>query len=228
MIESAVTDKDGRYGFLVRPGDFYLTVQKKGYTFPSQYKVSGYFESVYTGGNITIKDKEDQTVMHNIPLDPQVKETFVFKLLAILIRINRFFQKIHIPLIVIGFLFAISMLIAAYNIIYLLSIGFYALILALDYLRLFKARPYGIVSDVYGHPLDMTIVRIFEKKTGRLFSTDVTDAEGRFRFLVNPGIYYLTAAKPGYIDFKSHIMYLEKEKTSVSANIKLNKETDRK
>jgi hypothetical protein len=115
------------------------------------------------------------------------------------------------------------MLIINYNIVYVLSLVLYAFLWILEYFRTRRGRPYGITSDVFGHPLELAMVRIYQKKTNRLVATDVTDAEGRFHFLVNPGIYYLVATKPGYLDFKSHIMYLEKERTLVASNIKLKK-----
>ena len=95
--------------------------------------------------------------------------------------------------------------------------------MVLEYYQSKKARPYGVASDVFGHPLEMTIIRIYDKKSNRLISTDVTDNQGRYKFLVDPGIYYISTTKPGYLDYKSHIMYLEREKTMVTSNIKLKK-----
>ena len=223
LLESSVTDRDGRFGFLVRPGTFYLVLAKGGFIFPSQYKVSGFFENVYTGGNINIATKDEGAIDLNIPLDPQAKASVIFTLWANLIKINRFLQKIRIPLMAIGVIFAVIMIITNYNIIYALSLALYGILFVIEYLQSKRSRPYGVVSDVFGHPLAISIVRIYSKKTDRLIATDVTDNQGRFKFLVVPGIYYMTAAKPGYIDFKSHIMYLERERTMVTTNIKLKK-----
>ncbi|OGY24635.1 MAG: hypothetical protein A2Y57_00740 [Candidatus Woykebacteria bacterium RBG_13_40_7b] len=223
MLEQAVTDSAGRFGFLARPGTFYIIVSKGGFVFPSAYKASGFYENIYTGGNIEIQSKEAEAITLNIPLDPQTKMSVAFSLLVTLIKINRFLQKIRIPLLIIGTVFAIIMIITSYHIVFVLSLLLYLLLFILEYLKTKKARPYGVVSDVYGHPLEIAIVRIYEKKSGKLVETDVTDSEGRYKFLVEPGIYYLTAAKPGYLDFKSHIMYLEKEQTLVATSIKLKK-----
>ena len=70
----------------------------------------------------------------------------------------------------------------------------------------------------------MAIVRIYHKSNNRLVETDVTDKDGRFKFLVAPGVYYISATKPGYIDFKSHLMYLQKEQSMVTTSIKLKEE----
>jgi 5-hydroxyisourate hydrolase-like protein (transthyretin family) len=228
LLESAVTDKEGRFGFLARPGTFYIVVKKAGFVFPSQFKVSGFFRDIYTGGNITINSKDQSDITSNIPLDPQAKVSASFNLLVGLIKLNKFLQKIRVPLILVGTVFAVIMIILAYNIVYILSLALYALLVVLESYQRRKARPFGEVSDVFGHPLETAIVRIYNKKTGRLIATDVTDDQGRYKFLVNPGIYYMTAAKPGYLDFKSHIMYLERERTMVTSNIKLRKIEDNK
>lgn len=223
LLETAITDRDGRFGFLIKPGSFYLVIQKSGFVFPSQFKVSGFYDNIYAGGPLEVTKEQEKVVNFNIPIDPEAKLTTAFTLLANLIKFNRFLQKIRIPLLVIGVVFAVIMIATQYNIVYLLSLGLYTFIGVLEFYRTKKARPYGLVSDIFEHPLDMSIVRIYNKKTNRLIETDVSDAEGRFQFLVDPGIYYMTAMKPGYLDFKSHIMYLEKEKTMVSSNIKLKK-----
>jgi hypothetical protein len=220
LLETAVTGSAGRFGFLVQKGTYYLTVTKSGYTFPSAMPVGNFFESVYNGAVIEPKDS-DKTITMNIPMDPQTKLSRNYKFMLAAIKLNKVLVGIRLGLLAAGILFAIVLIIVSYNIVYVLSLGFYILIAIFEFLRTRRGRPYGVVTDVFGHPLDMTIVRIYEKRTNRLIETDVNDNEGRFKFLVNPGVYYITATKPGYIDFKSHIMYLEKEKTMVSVNIKM-------
>ncbi len=222
MLQRSVSDREGRYGFLAKPGEYYIVASKSGYTFPPKQKVAGFYEKIYLGASFKIETK-DQSIVFNIPLEPVTANALAINIWVWLVRINKFLQKLRIPLLVAGFLFALFMCISNYHIIYLLSLLLYLLIGVLEYLRTLKARPYGVVSDIFNHPLDMAMVRIYKKSNNQLVETDVTDSVGRFRFMVNPGIYYLTAAKPGYLDFKSHLMYLEKEKTLVSTTIKLKK-----
>jgi len=223
LLERAVTDNQGRYGFLVKPGEFYITCSKAGFVFPAKEKKSTFYEKIYTGGNFKIAGK-DQSIAFNIPLDPTAGSRQMINFWIVVIRINKLLQKIRIPLLAIGIVFALIMLIISFNILYILSLIFYALIGTLEILRGKNARPYGVVTDVYSHPIPLAIVRIFKKNNNLLVETDVSDSLGRFKFLVPPGIYYITATKPNYIDFKSHLMYLEKEKTLVSTTIKLKKE----
>jgi hypothetical protein len=223
LLESTVTDREGRFGFLTREGTFYLVVKKEGFNFPSEYKASNFYEHIYTGEIIEIKNNSKEAITFNIPVDPQVEPSAKYKMLIFLIKFVKFIRKIRIPLLILGMIFAVIMLIYVFHIVYVLSIVFYGFVILLDYLRTFNARPYGVVSDIYGHPIGMAIIRIYEKKHNRLIETDVADDQGRFKFLVKPGVYYLTAAKPGFVDYKSHVMYLEHEKTMVSSNIKMEK-----
>jgi len=222
ILERVVTDNQGRYGFLVKPGEFYITCSKTGFVFPSKDKKSTFYEKIYTGGNFKIADK-DQTIAFNIPLDPTSSSKSIVNLWIWVTRINKLLQKLRVPLLILGIVFALIMMIVSFNILYVLSLGFYVLIGILEILRGKKARPYGVVTDTYNHPISLSIVRIYKKNNNQLIETDVSDNQGRFKFLVAPGIYYITATKPGYIDFKSHLMYLEKEKTLVSTTIKLKK-----
>ncbi len=222
VVERSVTDNQGRYGFLVKPGEYYITCSKRGYKFPSAQKTSTFYEKIYFGGEIKIAD-EKQSVAFNIPLDPLIKASLGWSIWIKIIRLNRILQKLRLSILVAGIILSIVMMIVAYELIYLLSLIFYILIGILEIYRSHKAKPYGVVTDNYNHPIDLAVIRVYQKKTNRLTETDVTDRDGRFRFLVAPGVYYITAVKPGYVDFKSHIMYLEKEKTMVSTNIKLKK-----
>jgi 5-hydroxyisourate hydrolase-like protein (transthyretin family) len=223
VLEQAVTDNQGRYGFLVRVGTFYMTAAKSGFVFPSKEKSSTFYEKIYVGGDFKVAGK-DQTVAYNIPLDPHMKPSAIISLWVFFIKFNRLLERLRVPLLIIGIIFSVIMMFVAFELIYLLSLIFYILLGILEYLRTRKARPYGVVTDTFNHPLEMTIVRIYKKENNRLIETDVTDRDGRFRFLVAPGVYYVVASKPGYIDFKSHLMYLQKEKTLVSTTIKLKKE----
>ena len=72
VIEQAITDIVGRYGFLERAGIFKIRVRKTSYAFPSTViagKSDGVFENVYHGEAIVINRPED-VISPNIPMDP--------------------------------------------------------------------------------------------------------------------------------------------------------------
>ncbi len=62
-----------------------------------------------------------------------------------------------------------------------------------------RRKPWGVVYDAAAkEPIDLAVVRLFDKKTNKLVETQVTDKHGRFSFLTTPGTYSLTIAKPPY------------------------------
>ena len=68
-----ITDRFGRYGFLVPPGTYYFTVEKQNYLFPTKNimkKNDGPLSNVYHGEKIT-KDYPHSLLSYNIPIDPE-------------------------------------------------------------------------------------------------------------------------------------------------------------
>ena len=219
LLETAISDSRGRYGFLTKQGIFFLTIQKAGYKFPSRLKTSPYYEDLYLGGDFQTSEK---TVSFNIPMDPEVILR-KFSAWVALVKVNRLFSKIRLPIIVAGSVIALFSFIATLDKLYLLSLFFYFLLTLLELLRSKKIRNYGLIQDPFGQSLETAIIRIYDQKTGRLISTDVTDAEGRYHFLISPGNYYLTAIKPGFQGYRSKTFHLRKEETLISINIQLAK-----
>jgi len=66
-------------------------------------------------------------------------------------------------------------------------------------------RKWGSVyNSLTDEPLDLAIVRLFDKETGKLLESSVTDAKGRYYFLAEKGkAYYMTVTRDGFT-FPSH------------------------
>lgn len=64
LVETAVTDENGRFGFFVKPGRYYLTTDKENFHFPSRNR------SGYHGEIIEVRTKEEGIIKVNILLDP--------------------------------------------------------------------------------------------------------------------------------------------------------------
>ncbi|MDX9893438.1 MAG: polymorphic toxin-type HINT domain-containing protein [Patescibacteria group bacterium] len=199
LIQSRVTDKQGRYSFLTEPGRYYLTVTKPKFDFPTQYlkdvKEDVTYLDVYHGEVVEVTTaRADITV--NIPIDPQVSEKPVFRII-----IQHYLRKIQyaaaftaVPLA------AISMVVSPGPLTFSLF-GVHCLLYVL-FRRLGYERPpknWGIVYDrATKKPLARAIARIYDKQYNKLLETRVTDNRGRYSFLVNNNVYYVTAEKPGY------------------------------
>lgn len=73
-----------------------------------------------------------------------------------------------------------------------------------------KARPWGVVYDaVTKEPLDPAIVSLHDRE-GKEIDTHITDLDGRYGFLVEPGYYRLEAKKTNY-SFPSQKITAEKD-----------------
>ena len=223
--ELAISDREGKYGFSFHQGTFRLRVSRADFHFPAEIHSSSYYERVYTGSEIKIAEPK-QSISFNIPLEPHATAGRIH-LWGWLIHLNRFVQKIRLPLLILGVIFALAMTSTGFQPTYLLFLIFCLLAI---FLILWQARGQtlaaGQVLDVYDRKVSGAIIRIYHQKDNRLFNTDVSLKDGRFGFKVPPGIYYLVATKPKYVDFKSHLIYLEKKKKKEAiseVNIKLKK-----
>ena len=63
-----------------------------------------------------------------------------------------------------------------------------------------RKREWGVVYDsLTKQPIDLAMVRLFDKETGKLVETRVTDLQGRYIFIVEPEkMYYITVEKNNY------------------------------
>lgn len=80
------------------------------------------------------------------------------------------------------------------------DIGLLALLLLLELVYILKSRgSWGVVFDSKDKkPLQGAIVRVFLEENNKMLETKVTDAEGRYSFLVKPGNFYLDVTKSEY------------------------------
>lgn len=201
-ISSAITDLDGRYGFLADSGRYIMAANKTNYLFPSQ-KLAGktndeVYNNLYFGQQIEVRAKED-VIAKNIPLDPLRFDWNEFakqdkKLLRFYSKWDAWFRKFTDITFYVGFFVAIIALLAApypYN---LIIFGIYVL-LALLRLAGFKPKAFAYVVDATGTPLSYAIVRIILANSGQEMTYRVTDKYGRYYCLLPNGQYYVKIEK---------------------------------
>lgn len=215
IVQTKVTDKYGRYAFLVKAGNYLIEVVKPGYVCPTQYLANKtedleYLE-LYHGEKLSF-DKADEVVV-NIPLDPITREET--PRMVIFRKALRKFQTVAafsgIPLGMCVLIISPS-LAAAF--LLLAQIGIFLLFRRLSVSV--KAKNWGITFDAKTRkPVDGVIVRIFDKKFNKLLETQVTDRNGKYGFLVRRSVYYLTAEKSGFKKYTSPTLDLEKQDESL-------------
>lgn len=226
VVRTLVTDKQGRYVLFASQGEFVLTVTKIGFQFPSVYlkgrKEDEAHVDLYFGEKFEVK-QDGQAVVYNIPMDPVEKKSSLRRLIF-----ARAVKGLQYGLALTGIVFtAISLIIAPS-----VKMGlFLALHIALFCLFIRLAKParfkkWGVAKDVKtGKVLKNAIVRLFEPEYSKLLGTQITDAKGRYAFLVGRNIYYLTFEKAGYktLRTKNIDMRTKAKEAIITEKVKLEK-----
>jgi len=202
-VSSAITDLDGRYGFLVDPGVYNMSVSKTNYAFPS-HKLAGkisdeLYSDLYFGENIEVKSK-GEVIVKNIPLDPLKFDWNEFtkkskKLMRFYSKWDIWTRRIYDLLYIVGFVVAIiSYVFAPYP---------YNTIIMLLYLVLLLFRAFGLKPKAYGYiidkttgaPLSFAIIRILVPDLGVEIASKSADRYGKYYCLVPPGKYIVKIEK---------------------------------
>lgn len=81
LLETKTTDENGRFSLIVKPGKYFIEVQKEGYHFPSRLITTQdqeYFPNVYRGE--LIKSQGDTMVINvSIPIDSRQEKSAIEK-----------------------------------------------------------------------------------------------------------------------------------------------------
>jgi len=203
IVASAITDLDGRYGFLVGPGNYQISASKTNYAFPSQKLVGKIndelYNDLYYGGAVEVK-QDGEAIIKNIPMDPLKFDWNEFakkdkKLMRFYSRFDVILRKAIDLFFVVGFFVAIISFFAApypYNsIILIIYIG----LLVLRAINI-KIKAYGnIIEGATKNPLSFAVLRIMMPETNIEVAHKVADKYGRYYCLVPSGRYYVKIEK---------------------------------
>ncbi len=203
VVGEAITDFDGRYGFLLPPGMYVLEASKTNYRFPSE-KLRGrtadeLYRDIYLGERFEVP-LSGPVVQRNIPLDPlgfDWNEFVKNKVgrMAFYSRRNRLMTKLATAIFDCGAVLSLittALVPSSYNIAIL------ALYVILAAARLFGVRPrsYGTISESRsGEPLSFAAVRIFLSPGETFIAQKVADKFGRYFCLVPKGEYVVAVDK---------------------------------
>jgi len=196
-ISDAITDLDGRYGFLLPPGTYLMEASKTHYRFPSQKLVGQQNDELYTSLYFgePIVTQEGEVIVRNIPLDPVDFDWNEFaknkeQLFRLYSHQERTRGRAYRIFYVIGFLAALVTTLfdlRPYNFIFL------SLYAALTFYQVFILQRHKAVTLKYdtGDAIPFSIVHIMIKSIEHPVKSVVTDRVGRFYALVAPGSYYV-------------------------------------
>ncbi|MBI5023164.1 MAG: hypothetical protein HZC05_03335, partial [Candidatus Magasanikbacteria bacterium] len=218
IVQSRVTDGEGRYAFFPAVGTYKLEISADQFDFPSRFfgglLEDGQFVDLYHGEIIEVKEK-GATITANIPLDPAGAERPVGHLIWQLA-----WRRIQNVLSVISLIVAVGFAVWVPGIItgglLAVQMAFYALFRHLAIPP--KPKNWGIIYDEHTRlPLVQAIARIFDRQYNKLLETQVTDKSGRYAFLVGRNEYYVTYEKNGYEKKQSVLIDLKNSSEPVAS-----------
>lgn len=190
LVETRVTDRSGRFGFLGKPGAYRIDVVKTGYRqAPASEIINPAYEPILTGTTVHIAN-DNHAVVANIGLLPKGKRhRFPFNSIATLAR-----RVLQVTTLVIGVVY----LAVDPSVITLVIVGATALMLAGEWLTLMP-KNVGVVTDHRGQPVVGLPLRVIATANHKVVASMVTDQRGRYAFLVRPGVYQLKLLSHQYI-----------------------------
>ena len=200
VVQSRVTDAQGRYVFLANPGTYRIIVEQKDMVFPSKvlqgYNEDTSFLDIYHGEIVHVDEK--YTVLSaNIPLDPigapeKTPQRIIWD------KHWKTLQHFIASLSVVAGLTAFIILPNWWTTLLLISqVLLYFLFKRIAIPK--KPKSWGIVYDKETQkPVGRAIARLFSKQFNKLVLSEVTDNSGRYSFMVGPNEYYVTFEKEGY------------------------------
>jgi len=198
-MTSAITDIDGRFGFLLPAGQYVLKANKTHYQFPSE-KLQGkesdeLYDNLYFGQTLNTEGEEVTNL--NIPMDPigfdwnefaKTKTDFF-----------RFYSKKELwRNRIFNFIFSLGFIVSGLTLLF--NPSMLNVVLVLLYLAVYilnkvwrsKYKPHRLLKKETGEPLPFSIIRLFLPGVDQQVKNVVTDQFGNFYILVRPGNYYYT------------------------------------
>ncbi len=196
-VASAITDLDGRYGFLVNPGTYTIVVKKTDYAFPSK-KMYGkendeIYNQLYYGTELTVNSETD-IITKNIPMDPVSfnwneyakrkanLNVFVKKYDVTIARVSRLFFDT-------GAIFSLVLLLVRPT---TTNLGIFAVYIIIYLLNKYVVgiKRTGAIRDQNG-PVAYAMIKIYRFGETDPIAKRVADAHGRYYTLVPKGDYQL-------------------------------------
>lgn len=214
------TNDKGEFPTLFPPGQYSLRVQSQEFTFAPAASLSVRPEQgiLYSGGNITVP-AGGQPVNIVIPMKPIGGElsSSRSRLLNTWQNVQRLGRLASWPVFIVGSLLNTVLIFWLPSGLFLVLEILYVFLVIIKVVLEVRIRPaYGLVRDSITHvPLDLAVVRLFEKGTNRLIMTRITDSQGKFFALPPAGTYTVTITKPGYAVFSKEDVSIASEQDAV-------------
>lgn len=198
IVQTQVTDRQGRYLFHVKSGTYRLEILKPKYVFPSEVVTEkgadGEYLDVYDGGEIRIR--EDGPIALNIPIDPIVKMQTPRR-----VRLRIMLRKVQYGVAYTSIVASIVGFVVTPTVPMALGVMSQFVIYSLFKRLMVPTVPkrWGFVYDSKTlKPISNAVVRLYDQKYRRLLESQLTNSKGQYGFLVGKNVYLITVEAKGY------------------------------
>lgn len=202
LVQTVVTDNRGIFSFNVSRGDYTLSVQRRGYLFPSRViigTVDGIRLNIYHGGVYSVRDDNEQINL-NVPLDPEEMKLSRRLSVTLMNLMGSVLIVINPVLLGAGAVFsAVCFIVLNLPLYSILAVVNTALLVWHIYSRMRSRERWGRVVDEQGKPVAGIPIGLYDTKYGRIIDERVTDELGRYRFVVEGGEYVIKPRRGGWI-----------------------------
>ena len=196
IVQTSITDMEGRFGFITSPGLYSLEAHKADYTFPSQKLAGktgdGLYDDLYFGGTFQVLE-EGEIITKNIPLDAVNFNWNEYEKARLGIGHKKTLwekiQKYGTAIFAFGFTLSIVAVFILPTIWNYIVLGLYIVAGILQMLGLPKHS--GKVTR-NGQPLSFGVMRVFSNSLKKEMKKVVIDNLGNYYCLIRSGEYYVT------------------------------------
>lgn len=211
LINTTVSDINGKYGIVLDTGKYYLKVEHQDYNFKDKENASSATlndMNIYHG---SVFDTNDTVAINiNLPLEPKlIKRKFSIQSFRRWWRNSKLAEITSDPYYI-GFFFLLNLglCIFSFNILYVILTIFYAFNLLVNiFIYLSKpARTWGRVLTSDEKPISNAFVKIYLENSDKLLDTIITDDKGRFQLFIEKGKYQVLTQAANY-SFPSRLRY---------------------
>lgn len=195
----AITDLDGRYGFLLNPGEYVIVANKTHYKFPSD-KLKGrardeFYENLYFGDPFQVR--EGGAVTYNIPLDPMEFDWNEFaknkdNVFQVYSKKKNIRLWIFNGIFYVGMVFSVLSLFVSPTFVNMFVVAVYVGIAGFQIFWRATHKVTRVINKTTGNAIPFALIKVWLPGLNKVVRKTVADETGKFYFLVQPGTYYIT------------------------------------
>lgn len=225
LVTTEITDIYGLIDTRIDSGRYKIVVGASGYSFPSKTLTSGndgIYKNVYIGEFFDYDSINPLAV--SIPLDSRELSSAKGALIKVRIILEKILSILPVVLIIIGLSFSIVTYVKENNSTNLVIVISYALLIAVySYVSYMNKDKYGKVIDQDGRPVSGIVLTLTELEYGRVVAQRLTDKNGLYRFILQPGKYKLSVQDSRYklVDDKVYVVGTGKDRLYINKKLVL-------